>query len=92
MGGRDALHRMKRKIRRARAISGLAGLVERRTPLIGRHKGRKFKASLLRSGVIRFNGKLYESPRAAARAAVGRPISGWSFWHLRDREGDWVRL
>ena len=70
----------------------LAGLVERRVPLRANIKGQTFKATLLRDGQIRFEGKLYESPSAAARRAAGHARNGWNFWFYRKAARTWVPL
>lgn len=60
--------------------------------LIGEYKGVEYKASLRRDGHISYSGKLYASPTAAAKAAIGRGVRGWLFWHYRNSKGQWVRL
>jgi hypothetical protein len=92
LGGVAGRRRIERKMRGATATTVLAGLVERRMPLIAQYRNKRFKATLLRSGFIRYRGKLYENPRAAARAAMKRPRNGWSFWRFKDHEGNWVKL
>jgi hypothetical protein len=58
----------------------------------GTFKGTTYRAVVLRSGRIRYNRSLYDSPSAAAVAATGKPtFNGWWFWH-RLVNGEWVRL
>lgn len=92
LGGRFVRHRRRAKTRSAKGTMVLAGLVERPLPLRAWHNGVAYRASLRRDGHIRFGRKLYESPSGAAKAAVGRGMAGWHFWHYRDPRGDWVRL
>ena len=70
----------------------LARLVERPMHLIGEYKGIEYRASLRRDGHISYRGKLYDSPTGAAKAAIGRGVRGWLFWHYRNSKGQWVKL
>lgn len=72
----------------------LAGYVSRPMRLRGRYKGKMLKARVLRSGMISFAGKRYQSPSMAAGAALPhrRAINGWWFWTYERAPGDWVRL
>lgn len=70
----------------------LAGLIERRYKLRARFRGKWQTARLRRDGRIRYRGKLYDSPSAAAVAACKRPTNGWSFWTYERAPGDWVKL
>lgn len=56
------------------------------------YKGRTYKARARRDGSIRLNGRLYDSPSAAAASICKRPISGWHFWRFERAPGDWVKL
>lgn len=33
-----------------------------------------------------------QSKRYAGKAVVGRNVNGWTFWYIKDANGDWVRL
>jgi hypothetical protein len=92
MGGDAARARRRRKTRRGTGTLLLAGLVERPTELRAKHRGKAFKARLRRDGWIRFAGKLFDNPSAAARAAAGRYKEGWSFWRVRTVGGGWDAL
>lgn len=92
LGGRFVRHRRRSKTRATRGSLVLARLVERPMRLIGEYKGVEYKASLRRDGHISYSGKLYASPTAAAKAAIGRGVRGWLFWHYRNSKGQWVRL
>jgi len=55
--------------------------------------GKKFRARVWRNGAIRFNGKFYPTPSAAAhRATRGSPMNGWTFWQCERAPGQWVTL
>ena len=41
---------------------------------------------------VRFKGKLYGSPSAAASAIRKHPTNGWSFWHYERGPNDWVPI
>ena len=62
------------------------------TLLRAKRKGRAFKAHVRSDGHIRFDGKLYRSPSAAAAAAVGHACNGWYFWKFERAPGAWIRL
>ncbi|MBS0325333.1 MAG: hypothetical protein JSS46_02155 [Proteobacteria bacterium] len=92
LGGKAAQRRRRAKAAGRYGTTALQGAVERRITLIGYRKKRKFRASLRRDGHISYKGRLYESPSAAARAALGRGANGWSFWTFQRRPREWVRL
>ncbi len=71
----------------------LRGMVQRRTPIYKTYKGKEYKAILNPSGTITFKKKIYSSPTAAAKAVVKiRTVNGWTFWYIRNKAGEWVRL
>lgn len=80
--------------KKPRARSGkpdLAGVFPRATTLMGLYNGWEYVARVRRDGTINFDGRIYTSVSAAARAARKRPTNGWNFWRVKiDRE--WVRL
>lgn len=55
-------------------------------------RGRKFKARARRNGAIRFDGKIFRSPSAAAHRATKGPVNGWTFWQFERAPGQWVPL
>jgi hypothetical protein len=75
----------------AKAAS-IEGLVDRAMTLKGWYKGYEYTARARKNGTIRWNGKVYETPSEAARAARGRATNGWVFWWFKNRKGEWVRL
>jgi len=70
----------------------LASYIKSGFPIKGKYKGKIFKAVVNRSGSIRFDGKLYNSPSMAGIAARKRNTNGWTFWHYRNTKGEWVKL
>lgn len=70
----------------------LGGVIRRAMSLRGRYKGEDFRARVLKNGTVRFGKKRYNTLRAAATAARGRPTSGWSFWRMKNARGEWVRI
>jgi hypothetical protein len=58
----------------------------------GTISGKTYWAILRANGTIRYNGKIYDSPSAAARKVVGYHTNGWHFWKYERSPGDWVRL
>ena len=58
----------------------------------GKFKGAFVKARLRADKRVRFKGKLYSSPSAAASAIRKGPTNGWSFWHYERSPGDRVQI
>jgi len=58
----------------------------------GEYKGQTYRAIVNRSGSIRYNGQLYNSPSMAGKAARGRNTNGWTFWKFKNAEGEWITL
>jgi hypothetical protein len=92
LGGRFVMHRRRSKARGTVGTLVLARLVERPVPLKAWYKDRVFRATLRRDGHIHFRRTLFDSPSGAAKAAAGRGMRGWLFWHFRSPRGEWVRL
>lgn len=57
-----------------------------------RFKRKLYWARSRRDGQIRFNGQLYPSPSAAAKAIRTKPTNGWTFWRYERAPGKWVVL
>ena len=70
----------------------LAPYVKKPLVLRASLKRRKFKARVRKDGLIRFRGKLFNSPSAAGIAACRRACDGWYFWRYERAPGDWVKL
>lgn len=56
------------------------------------YKSKTYAAKWRRDNRIRFRGRLYDSPSAAAVAVLKRPANGWTFWHFERAPGDWVPI
>ena len=91
LGGDSARRRRRSRAADAKGAAVLAGALEHRASLRARHHGSQFQATLRKDGRIRFRGKLYPSPSAAAHAVTHRPTNGWSFWSYREGR-NWYRL
>lgn len=91
LGGAFAKNRRRKKAASAKGTLVLAGSVVRRFVLRADYKGVRYTASLRKDGHISYQGSLYESPTAAAKAVVARPVNGWSFWKYKSPNG-WVEL
>ena len=71
----------------------LKGLVSGRTPLYRTYKGKEYKAILTPSGIIEMGNRNFNTPTAAAKTVVDRrTVNGWTFWYIKDSDGEWVRL
>ena len=69
-----------------------AGLLQAGQPLVGAvQKYRKdhvnSQATVLADGLIEVDGRTYETPSGAGKAAAKRVVNGWSFWRLGDHQG-----
>ena len=70
----------------------LAKYVKRRFVVKGFHGEKSYIARVRKNGIIYYKGNLYNSPSLAAKKALGYNKNGWSFWHFKNRKGEWVRL
>jgi len=92
IGGHVARRRRRAKAKQAKGTTPLAGIIDRRITLKGHRKGYEYRATLRKDGKISYGGRLYESPSAAGKAAIGRSCNGWVFWRYRNDKGEWVPL
>lgn len=103
-GAQSIARQFKRELeeKKRREIAGIFGveqqeedvrpLLAKAKPIRGSLKGETFKATLRRDLTVRFRGKVYPSPSAAATAACKRGANGWWFWRYERSPGDWVRI
>jgi len=70
----------------------LAPYIKKAFRIQGTYKGKTYKAVVNKSGSIRFEGKLYNSPSMAGKAARKRSTNGWTFWKYKNAKGEWVKL
>lgn len=68
------------------------GLLGQRRSLQGRRRGLEYHATLRPDGTIRYGQRTFQSPSAAAAAALGRACNGWTFWQYRDGSSQWAPL
>ena len=92
LGGGVARQRVRRKTSKKKGTRVLSGVVPRRFLLKGDRNGVKYRANLRKDGRISYDGKLYDSPSAAGKAALGHSCNGWRFWHYLNTKGKWVPL
>lgn len=92
LGGGVARARMRRRARAGSSTLLIAGMVEKRIQLRASIRGKDYRATLRRSGHVSYRGKLYDSPSAAGKKALGHPVNGWGFWKYKDARGKWVPL
>jgi len=58
-----------------------------------KYKGKDYKAKVLPSGSVKYNGKLYRTPTGAAMVIISRgAINGWNFWKYKNKEGKLVKI
>lgn len=81
------------RTRKRRNKKPLAGFFPKPTRLYATYKGEDYTARVLRSGTVKFNGTLYDSPSTAGSAARGgKATNGWSFWKVKTNDGTLVKL
>ncbi len=93
VGGSAVKRRLpeKEKVVRAKSV-GVE--IDRSHALKATYKGQPFKATLRKDRKISFDGNLYSSPTAAAKAVInsGGSINGRAFWKYKNEAGEWVAL
>lgn len=79
----------KRASKAAKEERPLKGLLRDYQRIYASYKGKEYKAKVLPSGSIKYNGKLYNTPTGAAQAIVDRStVNGWGFWKYKDASGN----
>jgi hypothetical protein len=88
--------RARTKRKRAKGDAGtrlrLTDVVEGRVPIRMAYKGKAYTAVIRKNGTIRFHGKTFKSPSAAAKSVLRRPVNGWYLWKYESAPANWVRL
>ncbi len=92
LGGQVARTFIKNRANRYKGSMALEGVTDRGMRIFGFHNDTKHTAVLRKDGATRYKGKRYDSPSAAATAAVGRGRNGWHFWSHRDDRGELSKL
>ena len=92
LGGWVAKRRQQVRASKAKGKGALKGLVTKRVILKGWNGNWEYTASLRKDGTIQYDREIFDTPNAAARAALGKPMGGWSFWHYKNIDGEWVKL
>jgi hypothetical protein len=96
LGGKKPAPTRVRKKKRGSTSEGdlpLKGLLRNGQGIYRSYKGRQYHAIVYSSGLIRFNGKTYDTPSAAGMAIVKRSTcDGWGFWKYKDPAGKLVPL
>jgi hypothetical protein len=95
IGGRkkEGVQRTVKKTKAGKAEKPLKGLFKHYQPIYATYKGKKYKANVFKSGQIKLNGKLYDTPSGAARSIVDRgTVNGWKFWKCKDGDGNLVAV
>lgn len=82
----------RRAARAAASKRTAAGLVSRTLHVRWTYKGKVIKGRFRKDGRLRSEGRIYESPSAAASSIAGRPIDGWSAWKYQYLPGAWQNL
>lgn len=95
-GPRKAKKAARKKTRKAAKDEGrwpaLADYVTRGFPIRFRFKRRLHTARVRKDGSISYEGKVFPTASAAARAVTGKASNGWKAWQYERAPGDWVPL
>lgn len=75
-----------------KGVPALAKYVDGPLTLRAEYKGKTFRARVLKSGMVKFDGVSYKSPSGAGKAVRNRATNGWAFWHYKTKSGKWVPL
>ena len=70
----------------------LVNLFETDKPLKANYKGQEYRAMLLTSGKVLYNGKEYDSLSKAGKVVTGLNTNGWTFWEIQDHKDNWITL
>ncbi len=82
-----------KKRKKKRKSGFLKNYFENNRPLMKEYNGKIYRATLLKSGKIKYKKKSYDSPTSAALAVVHRKtVNGPDFWSVKVDENNWVKL
>lgn len=75
----------------------LKNYFEKSRPLRKTYKGNTHRATLLKSGKIKYKNKTYNTPTSAAQVIVRKyspssSVNGWGFWFVKNSENNWIKL
>jgi len=65
----------------------LKGLFKGGKMIYATYQGKDYKAWVNSNGRISFDGKFYDSPSVAGKAARKKSTNGWRFWKYKDKGG-----
>ena len=80
-----------RKSKAGNKSLSLVNLFETDKPLKATYKKQEYRAMLLTSGKVLYNGKEY-SLSGAGKVARGLETNGWTFWEIQDHKDNWITL
>ncbi len=95
IGGRNksGVQRIVKKRRESKVERPLQGLFRHYQPIYATYKGKEYKANVFKSGQIKLNGKLYDTPSGAGKAVIEKgAVNGWHFWKYKDKSGKLVHI
>jgi len=91
LGGKKAAPKEVKKKKKKIKSEGdlpLKGLLRNGQGIYANYKGKVYHAVVYSSGLIRFGGKLYQTPSAAGMAVIDKgAVNGWAFWKYKDKGG-----
>ena len=86
-----AIQRKSLRSQNRKSSSSLVGLFGIDKPLKATYKKQEYRAMLLTSGKVLYNGKEY-SPSGAGKVVTGLETNGRTFWQIQDHKNRWITL
>jgi hypothetical protein len=76
--------RAKRKVLKIDKQPTLAPFIKSRMKIFAPYKGKTYSASVLSTGKIKLNNKIFNSPSWAGKEITKKQTDGWIFWKYKD--------
>jgi hypothetical protein len=92
--GKAARKKVKKRKKKAKGVERpLKGTFPGGKVIYANYKGKEYKAWVRTNGGIRFKGRLYDTPSAAAQVIIEKgAVNGWNFWKYKNKKGELVPL
>ena len=89
---RSSKNKNQKGIKLSSSAAILDALARKRLRIRGTYRNQTYYATVNRNGTVRFEGNTYNSLSAAGRAVRKGSTNGWTFWHFKNRRGEWIKL
>jgi hypothetical protein len=95
LGGKKAPKPVRKKKKKTKSEGDLPlkGLLRNGQGIYATYKGNEYHAIVYSTAIIRFKGKVYDTPTGAAMAVIDKgAVNGWNFWKYKHKNGKLVPL